>query len=56
MAFTPITTNTNITEAEVRQAQEGWGKALVQNSKDYTAGGIPKALQTANMVLDTAYG
>lgn len=56
MAFTSLTTNTNITEAEVKQAQEGWGKALVQISKDYSAGGITKARQTANMVLDTAYG
>lgn len=56
MAFSPVTTNTNITEAEDKQAQEGWGKALVQISKDYSAGGIAKARQTANMVLDTAYG
>ena len=56
MAFTAVTTNTNITEAEVKQAQEGWGKALVQISKDYSAGGISKARQTANMVLDAAYG
>lgn len=56
MAFTSVTTNTNITEAEVKQAQEGWGKALVQISKDYSSGGIAKARQTANTVLDTAYG
>lgn len=56
LAFSPVTTNTNITEAEVKQAQDGWGKALVQISKDYSAGGLAKAKQTANMVLDTAYG
>ncbi len=56
MAFSAITTNTNITEADVKAAQDGWGKALIQISDDYTSGGISKAKATANAVLDAAYG
>lgn len=48
--------NTNITEAEVKAAQEGWGAALIQISKDYKEGGIEKAKATASAVLDAAYG
>lgn len=48
--------NRNITEAEVKAAQDGWGKALVQISDDYRAGGIEKATATASAVLDSAYG
>jgi len=48
--------NTNITEAEVKSAQEAWGAALIQISKDYKDGGIEKAKATASAVLDAAYG
>jgi len=56
LAFTNITVNTNMTEADVKAAQDGWGKALIQISDDYAAGGISKAKATANAVLDAAYG
>ncbi|MOA25637.1 hypothetical protein D3C78_1463760 [compost metagenome] len=48
--------NHNITEAEIKAAQDGWGKALIQISDDYRAGGIEKAKATAIQVLDSAYG
>ena len=56
MAFSPTVVNTNITEAEVKAAQDAWGKALIQISDDYASGGLPKAKATANAVLDAAYG
>lgn len=48
--------NTNITEAEVIQAQKAWGDALVKISKDFEDGGLPKARATAEAVLNAAYG
>ena len=45
-----------ITEAEVLAAQQAWGNALVQISRDYETGGIQAATATANAVLDAAYG
>lgn len=48
--------STNVTEAEVLQAQKAWGNALVQISTDFEKGGLPKAKQTAEAVLDAAYG
>lgn len=56
MAFTPTVVNTNITEADVKAAQEAWGKALIQISDDYASGGLKKAKATASAVLDAAYG
>lgn len=56
VAFGKNVVNTNITQAEVQAAQEAWGKALVQISKDFDSGGVAKATQTANAVLDAAYG
>lgn len=56
LAFTPTVVNTNITEADVKAAQEGWGKALIQISDDYASGGLKKAKATASAVLDAAYG
>lgn len=50
------TLNTNITEAEVKAAQDAWGKALIQISSDYDKGGLEKASATAKTVLDSAYG
>jgi hypothetical protein len=55
-AFASTVVNTNITEAEVKAAQDGWGKALIQISDDFASGGIAKAKATANQVLDAAYG
>lgn len=46
----------NITEAEIKAAQDAWGKALIQISDDYRIGGIEKAKTTATTVLDSAYG
>lgn len=50
--------NNNITEAEIKAAQDAWGKALIQISDDYRSGGIDKAsaTATATAVLDGAYG
>lgn len=48
--------NQNITEAEIKAAQDAWGNALIQISNDYQAGGIEKARATATAVLDSAYG
>lgn len=48
--------NNNITEAEIKAAQDAWGKALIQISDDYRTGGIEKAKTTATTVLDSAYG
>ncbi len=50
------TLNTNITEAEVKAAQDAWGKALIQISSDYDKSGLEKATATAKTVLDSAYG
>lgn len=47
--------SSNITEAEVLKAQEMWGNAVVQISKDFEAGGLDKAKKTAQAALDTAY-
>jgi hypothetical protein len=55
-AFAATVVNTNITEADVKAAQDGWGKALIQISDDFASGGIAKAKATANRVLDAAYG
>lgn len=55
-AFGQTVLNSNVTETEVQAAQEAWGKALVQISRDFDSGGIQKATQTANAVLDAAYG
>lgn len=48
--------NNNITEAEIKAAQDGWGAALIKISDDYRAGGIERAKATAESVLDSAYG
>lgn len=50
------TVNTNITETEVKAAQNAWGKALIQISTDYDTSGLEKAKSTAKAVLDEAYG
>lgn len=48
--------NNNVTEAEIRNAQESWGKALIQISSDFQSGGHKKAKKTASDILDSAYG
>ncbi|MCC5826178.1 phosphoribosyl-AMP cyclohydrolase [Alkalimonas sp.] len=48
--------NNNITEAEVEQAQQAWGKALIAISSAYSSGGREQAEQKARQVLDAAYG
>jgi len=55
-AFGNVIKNNNITAEEVKAAQEAWGKALVQISQDYEKAGRSKAVETANAVLDAAYG
>ncbi|ALP43015.1 hypothetical protein [Aeromonas schubertii] len=47
--------NRNISEEEVKAAQQAWGKALIRISDDYTSGGIEKARQSAGQVIDDAY-
>jgi hypothetical protein len=47
---------TAITEAEVKAAEQAWGKALVDISKAYDEGGIEKAKPLAIAVIDAAYG
>ena len=47
---------TGVSEAEVLAAQQAWVDALVKISSDYESGGIDKAKQTAEAVIDSAYG
>lgn len=56
LAIAPTVVNTNITEAQVKAAQDAWGRALIQISDDFASGGLTKAKATANAVLDSAYG
>ncbi|MDZ4082814.1 MAG: hypothetical protein U1E10_07750 [Bdellovibrionales bacterium] len=48
--------NLSITEAEVRAAQEAWGKALIQISTEHDNKGVKKATETAKAIIDAAYG
>ncbi|MCH8536786.1 MAG: phosphoribosyl-AMP cyclohydrolase, partial [Alkalimonas sp.] len=48
--------NNNITEAEVKQAQQAWGQALIAISSAYSNGGHEQAEKKARQVLDAAYG
>lgn len=45
-----------ITEAELAQARQNWGDALIAISAAYEEGGIDSARTVAEGVLDTAYG
>ncbi len=47
--------NSNITPAEVEAAQRSWGAALLKIARDYENGGLQKATETAQGVLDAAY-
>lgn len=51
----PLRMDTNINEAQVLQAQQGWCKGLLAISEAYASGGFAKAKATANQVLDQAY-
>ena len=45
-----------ILESELSQALASWGQGLVKVSKSYEAGGIEKASQLANEMLNSLYG
>ncbi|MFN9545648.1 MAG: phosphoribosyl-AMP cyclohydrolase [Cyanobacteriota bacterium] len=51
----PLVMNTNITEAQVLQAQQAWCKGLLSISEAYASGGFAQAKAKANQVLDQAY-
>jgi len=51
----PLRMDTNITEAQVLQAQQAWCSGLLAISEAYRSGGFPKAKAIANQVLDQAY-
>ncbi len=44
-----------LTEADVLAAQQAWGEALIQISRDYSMGGIERARATAEATLNAAY-
>ncbi len=48
--------NTNISQAQVSQAQQAWCDALLSISRAYRSGGFSQARATAEKVLDQAYG
>lgn len=52
----PMTMNTNITEAQVLQAQRTWCEALLSISRAYRSGGVNQARAAASKVIDGAYG
>ncbi len=51
-----VVVNNNITEKEIREAQQAWGQALIEISAVYKKSGIKKAKETAGKILDQAYG
>ena len=52
----PMRMNSNITEQQVLNAQEGWCNGLLAISKAYSTGGFAAAETTASRILDQAYG
>lgn len=52
----PVRMNTNITEQQVLNTQQGWCNGLLAISQAYKKGGFAAAELTANKVLDQAYG
>lgn len=44
-----------LTEAEVLAAQQAWGEALIQISRDCAMGGLERARATAEATLNAAY-
>jgi hypothetical protein len=51
----PLRMDTNISEAQVLQAQQAWCAGLLSIGQAYRSGGFAKAKTTANQVLDQAY-
>lgn len=51
----PLRMDTNISEAQVLQAQKAWCSGLLAISQAYATGGFAKAKATATQVLDQAY-
>jgi hypothetical protein len=51
----PLRMNSNISEAQVLQAQQGWCAGLLKISEAYRSGGFANAKAVANQVLDSAY-
>lgn len=51
----PLRMDTNISEAQVLQAQQAWCAGLLSISQAYSTGGYAKAKATASQVLDQAY-
>ena len=52
----PMRMNSNITEQQVLNIQQGWCNGLLAISKAYTTGGFAAAETTASKILDQAYG
>ena len=51
----PMRMDTNISEQQVLNAQQGWCKGLLAISKAYAMGGFALAETTASKILDQAY-
>lgn len=52
----PMRMNSNITEQQVLNTQEGWCNGLLAISKAYATGGFAAAEATASKIIDQAYG
>lgn len=52
----PMRMNSNITEEQVLNTQQGWCNGLLAISKAYATGGFAAAEKTASKILDQAYG
>lgn len=52
----PVRMNTNITEQQVLNTQQGWCNGLLAISKAYETGGFAAAETMASKILDQAYG
>lgn len=52
----PMRMNSNITEQQVLNTQQGWCNGLLAISKACTTGGFAAAETTASKILDQAYG
>ena len=52
----PMRMNSNITEQQVLNTQQGWCNGLLAISKAYATGGFAAAETTASKILDQAYG
>jgi hypothetical protein len=52
---TPMRMNTNISEADILQAEDAWCGALLAISRAYREGGLSRARSTADQVIDQSY-